>query len=244
MNHYEFSLIDVVIDTNSEDTLNLELGTHPKLNIRFTVHDTTSDPLSLTWRHRPQMAGALDRYDYFMYVEDDMRVPWQALQRWLADSRRLYPLGYLRAFLRTEVNAAGVMVVSDQRRKGRWRRRVRLAAGEVWFRPSNPYHAFWIYSHKQMEKFVASQTWIDGNKADWGTRERAAAGMIWLDGNKHRSLIPLNEKGEICRDATVRHLPNNYAENPNSVFGKLTLSELPNTNIFGKLYRTGLRFLA
>jgi hypothetical protein len=76
-----------------------------------------------------------------------------------------------------------------------------------------------------MKEFVASPCWIDGN-CGWEVRERAAAGMIWFKKKKHRTVIPVDEHNGIPYSACVPHLPNNYANNPESPFGKIPLEEL------------------
>jgi hypothetical protein len=240
---YGFQKIDVTIDTNDSATEDLSLDSYSPLAINIAVHDRLDDPFMLTWQHRQPMADRLDDYDYFMYVEDDILVPFRALQGWLADSRRLHNSNYRRGFLRTELTADNTLVSTDQRYKST-AAHFCLVAGRMWFYPENPYHAFWFYSRAQMDTFIESASWRDGNREDWGIRERAAAGMIWLDSDRHHSLVPVTGFGRVRDDALVAHLPNNYALDLEDEYGSQAVADLHKTGPGALLYRIALRLLA
>jgi hypothetical protein len=239
---YDFQYIQVNIDTNTESARSAIKPCADRLELRWCVHDQLADPFQLTWQHRLAMSKHIADFDYFMYLEDDMQVLFTTLKRWRDDSLRLYPEGYLRAFLRTETNADGRIVSTDQKRVT-GTHNYKRAAGEVWYYPDNPYHAIWICSRQQFQDFVDGPAWIDGNNSELGVRERAAAGMTWHRGGPHRSLLPLDPQGMTHPDAQIQHLPNNYALDPAEEYGSLTLEKLHNSRRMVVIYRNCLGLL-
>jgi hypothetical protein len=240
---YHFAGLRLVVDTNVEAAREITLPAAEGMDLHWRIHDQLKDPFELTWQHRLAMPASIDQFDYFMYMEDDMLVPFPALQRWRSDSVKLWPRGYLRAFLRTECNSAGDQVVTDQTEPAR-AGNYRLLSREAWYYPENPYHALWIYSREQLREFISSPAWIDGNNPEWGIRERAAGGMIWAHGEPHRCLLPLDSTRRVHPDAWIRHLPNNYALDPESEYGRLSLEQLHSGNPTGVLYAKLLGLLA
>ena len=81
-----------------------------------------------------------------------------------------------------------------------------------------------IYSKKQLEKFIESKCWEDGN-CDWEVRERASAGMIWNNKESHILVVPIANR-KIPEYVFVKHLPNNYANDENNKHGKLNIDDL------------------
>jgi hypothetical protein len=190
------------------------------------------------------MSASINDYDYFMYLEDDIWVPFKALQRWRLDSHLLYPLGYTRGFLRVEKSKNGTLVCVDQYKRAKIRSLVCIK-GSLFYFPHVPYQAFWICDHQQMIRFINSTAW-QNDKSDWCIRERAASGMTLLlrknhKNQKHNLLIPLNEYDKISEDALVFHLPNNYADNPNVLASKLGVDKLMDLGILTQAYKNYLK---
>ena len=243
---YGFLQIDIVIDTNSAEAMS-RVGfekTHRNSSITFRVHSDLPNPYLLTWEHRSNMSELVDGYDYFMYLEDDIFVPFEALRRWRSDSCFLYPRGYLRGFLRVEKDRNGGLVCVDQHKRARIRNLVSIE-GTLYYAPHVPYQAFWICDHQQMMDFMSSPAWKN-SKSDWCIRERAASGMTLLlrknhKNQKHNLLIPLDENGKIPKEVLVRHLPNNYADNPNVLASKLGVDKLMDLGILTKAYKAYLK---
>jgi len=243
---YEFLQIDIVIDTNSTEAMKKVSfeKTHSNTSITFRVHNDLSHPYLLTWRHRSSMSESLDDYDYFMYLEDDIYVPFEALHRWRSDSCLLYPFGYLRGFLRVEKDKNGTLVCVDQHKRAKVRNLVRVE-DSLYYSPHVPYQAFWICDHQQMMHFICSPAWKD-NKSDWCIRERAASGMTLLlrknhKNQKHNLLIPLDKNDKIPKEVLVYHLPNNYADNPNVLASKLGVDKLMDFGILTQAYKNHLK---
>lgn len=234
INTYRFHKIDIYIDTNRNETAALlrSYPTRPGVTLHVVTHTNLKHPFDLTWRHRSNIDKALGDYDYYMYMEDDICVSDAALQAWHDDSERLAAEKYLRGFVRAETTASGELVSTDYRSRISSRRVLRIG-NRLFVRPNNPYQGFWVYSQQQMQTFVASECWQTGN-CNWPVRERASAGMIWLDHERHNILVPLH-KGRIDPRAIVIHLPNNYANDSQSSFGKLRIDDCIRNGLYDRL---------
>ena len=241
---YEFASIDVVIDTNTPEFELDALRFQPRepVSITRSVHEQLDHPFRLTWQHRVAMEKAIGDYDYFMYIEDDILVPFEALCRWREDSSKLDPLGYLRGFVRYEKNEAGTLVVTDQTRPARLWNFVSVGR-EVYYHPRNPYHGFWVCGLGQMRRFMENLAWRDGNHAGWAVRERAAAGMTWANPRRHRTLIPVEVDGTVPSEVLVHHIPNNYALDPANRRGTIPVEGFPGTSFLARLYTKMLRMI-
>lgn len=224
INAYQFAKIDIYVDTNRNETSALlrNVETRPGVTIHVVTHTNLEHPFDLTWTHRRNIDAALGNYDYYMYIEDDICVSDAALHAWHDDSERLAEHGYLRGFVRAEINPDGELVSTDYKKPIGSENLLRVE-NHLYIQPENPYQGFWLYSQQQMQTFVASECWQNGN-CGWPVRERASAGMIWLDREQHNILVPLY-KGKIDPMAIVMHLPNNYSTNPATGFGKLRIAD-------------------
>jgi len=243
---YEFSKIDIIIDTNSKEALSCLSfeNVNPRTTIKFKVHKNLLHPYLLTWQHRANMSAAINDYDYFMYLEDDIHIPFKALQRWRQDSDLLYPEGYLRGFLRVEKNKNGVLISADQCKRAKVWNLVRVK-NSIFYFPHVPYQAFWICDHQQMIDFINSPAWQNDN-SDWCIRERAASGMTQLlrknhKNQKHNCLIPLDQNDQIPEDVLVYHLPNNYIDTPKYRGAKFSVGELMDLGLLAKIYKNYLK---
>jgi hypothetical protein len=234
---YNFKTIDVYIDTNSNKlSSRIPAGDYPGISrIEVLLHDNLDHPFLLTWKHRENIESLKNKYDYFMYIEDDIAVTYDALQKWRDDSVFLDHHGKVRGFIRTEVNSKNEIVSTDYVKPVKCKD-ILFIDKRTFIAPANPYQGFWFYSKKQFDDFYASECWINGN-CDWEVRERASAGMIWKDGKSakdHCLVVPLT--GLTIPDYVyVRHLPNNYALNRKEKHGSLKISRIVPGNILFRL---------
>lgn len=222
--------VSVVIDTNTEET---RARLQPLLqglpfSVEVRCHEDLPHPFALTRAHRQHMqeqvnAGA---FDVFMYLEDDIVIPWRSFAAWLADNACVYRAGYLRGFLRVEKAEDGRVVAVDFKT---------VTSDPVFFRigtryyfvPEYPYHACWVYDRVQMRDFMASGVWKDRDDAPHMMRERAAFGMATWGSRFHgKTVVPVEPDGTIPEEAFNYHVPNNYCADPDSPFAKIPIDEL------------------
>jgi hypothetical protein len=223
---FEIARLLVVVDSNTNDVSErlaaLSLPKHCQL--RVDVHADLPHPFDLTWAHRKHMASSLDAFDYFMYLEDDIYVPWQTFAAWLRRSESVYRRGYIHGFLRVEFDLAGRATSSDWRRVAKRPNAIEIE-GVKYIRPEWFYQACWVYSRAAMQRFVSTAAWtrgihrwssvIRGHRHSGGTsytREFSAFGMACAAPGRPRILLPVNDSGQVLPDAWVYHLPNTYAQ--------------------------------
>ena len=94
----------------------------------------------------------------------------------------------------------------------------------------NPYCALFVLDRALPREYAASDWFHMGasmSVSPWRTRERAAMGLCWEHpphGFPVRHVVPVDETAMIVAPCShVRHLPGNYANNPASPFGKLSV---------------------
>lgn len=239
---YNFNRVDIYIDTNVDnfDTGKLGLDLPENIGLKIIPHQNLEHPFLLTWQHRKNIISLKNEYDYFMYLEDDISVTYEALRKWREDSVLLYKYGKIRGFIRCEENNDHEIVSTDYLEKIKCNQ-IGCFGGKIFFKPKNPYQGFWVYSKEQINKFIESMCWHDGN-CDWEVRERASAGMIWLDNQRHNLVVPI-QKSNIPDYVFVKHLPNNYAMDTNNKHGTIKTKELMPKNTLCALYIRLIEYL-
>jgi len=223
---FDIERLVIVIDSNTNDVsthlARLSLPQH--CTVRVHVHTELAHPFDLTWAHRKHMAAALESFDYFMYLEDDIYVPWQTFGAWLRRSEAVSRAGFIHGFLRVEFDRAGRPISSDWRRCARRPAAIEIE-GMKYIRPEWFYQACWVYSRATMQHFVRTAAWTRGfhrwsslirrhrhtGAANY-TREFSAFGMTCAAAGRPRVLLPVDRQGRVPTDAWVFHLPNNYAQ--------------------------------
>jgi hypothetical protein len=206
-----FSEIYIAVDTNSGETKKLLEAAGIDFVNAVEVHENLEHPFKLTWVHRDRLRAVVDQFDYFMYVEDDILIPPQAIRLWHARLPVLKPLGFLPGFMRVELNRAGELVTSDFRTPAA-SALVRTIEGKHYLDTPYPYQAFWICDKDTMLEFLNSDIY-DTGQPGFDIRECMAVGYTFENtpnGPRSRHLLPLVEDGNIDPQAFVFHMPSNY----------------------------------
>lgn len=207
-------------------------------NVHLIGHDfTNSDPFLLPWKVRDLMKTQKDAYDIFIYVEDDVLIPVNAIKYWEKYNSKLYPNKLNVGFVRIEVDSVGKEFSTDIQLQLPL---ILIYDNEIYcVNDGNPYTAFWIYGKEEFSEFVKSPYYdlpdIEGKDVKgvhirgYCIREAAAIGLhgildsscLWY---KH-TVIPIHSK-TLDPDCRVYHLPNNYVNNPNTFFATLRFDEI------------------
>jgi hypothetical protein len=198
---------DIIIDTNSEETLNLQFLQNK--NIEIVINKNLEHPYHLTCRHRFTMLEKLDSYDWFMYLEDDMLLPYENFESFTEKFEELWP-SYTPSFIRVEnhdsyetspdimIPISNSMVVEVKGKK------------YVNMPYHYNYHAFWILPKYALKKCIENITKEAFLKIPIQpeVREYAASFVIWQ--LKIPSLLSITEDGKLDTKCMSYHLPNNY----------------------------------
>ena len=204
---YSLKGIDIIVDTNVP--FHFEGATN-------CVHNNLQHPWHLTWMHRKHFKEQIDNYDWFMYVEDDMDVPFDAFEEYVDNFAYLWKLKYVPSFVRLE-EFNGKYYVTDVT-SSQANQPIINISGKEYISLTQPYHAFWIMPQKELKEtmtksFVRTEL----------SRENAASYPMW---ELKRTPLVRIENGKISPLSYSYHLANNYAPFPNTPFGKIEINDL------------------
>ena len=231
-NTYPFPT-DIFIHTNRIfDTDSLPSPTNG--GVFLIGHDLTKqDPMKLPWFVRPLMKSQKDAYDIFIYSEDDILIPREAIDYWIRYKdlclRNTCSLG----FLRIEVDSEGKEYLSDLHNEHSVSQQLtkvgKLEDLVIAINDVNPYTAFWIYDKDEFKRFLQSPSWDPSTLLPaYGVREAAAIGMnhtrIPLQLYEY-TILPLTQHMKVDPNCRVYHLANNYVDTPYCFFATLLFDE-------------------
>lgn len=223
-----FARVDIFDHINADHPNRTELALFGmsglrRANFKVIEHDfstTGEHTFNLTCRHRSHMATRLRQYDWFMYLEDDVRIFDETVR---AHINLFEPMlakhNVLPAWSRVVRGPEGRLFFSDLR-KSQPRSSLRYLSGfgvaHMVHEGSTSYAASWLYPRRFMiDHFVGSRDWnsccydTNGNETAHSggsscgdvdmLRERAAYGMrsqqhvVLLDLTDNVNSIPLDE---------------------------------------------------
>lgn len=221
-NQYEIET-DIFIHTNAE---NLSFNI-PYTNgtIHIIYHDLSNiHPYYLTWKCRELLKQQRDQYDIFMYIEDDILVPFKAIQYWQKYNEILLKDNYNLGFVRIEV-AEDVEYITDLNGE-KFDTVIQIGTEQFCVNNKNPYCAFWIYNKKEFNKFVDSEYYDTNNIRGYEIRESSAIGLHGNGNNwfKH-TVIPVTEDGKLKEDCRIYHMPNNYVSDNGNKFATIKFKD-------------------
>jgi len=208
-------------------------------------------PSRLTWFCRDVMEKQKNKFDIFIYCEDDINFTKRNFRYWLNYKDACIRNNYNLGFTRYEINNKNYYS-ADQVAKSKYF--VKLL-NEKYIVPDNPHCAFWIYDTKEFNNFIKTKYW----KFDWKLvtisgilliREMATMGwhgvnLNGIDMDRYlATVIPL-KNGHLDKNSFVRHLSNNYSKNPAGLFGTFKIKDIPEKKLeefkpmgpIGKIYK-------
>jgi hypothetical protein len=210
INRYDCTCVDLFIHVNNDYPLDSVRLLENKLGeVQIVCHNlTNTHPHYLTWKCRKLLKEQKDDYDVFMYIEDDILVPWLAIEYWSSYKDLVLKSNNNLGFLRVEVDKDGTEYTVDVNEK----LISSVTLNELPFinNNKNPYCGFWIYDKKEFNRFVNSHYYDIANIEGYKIREKSAVGLhgiqsCWYD----TTIIPLIDDAPIhaCK---IYHLANNY----------------------------------
>jgi len=216
----------IIIDTNiSETQENLKELFPLQINsnvIEISVHETLPHPHSLTWVHRFHFKENLEKYETFMYLEDDMDLPYENFVNYLENFNMMWP-HFVPSFVRVESDAAGDLFSSDHLlvHKQKWSELLQFGSKEF-TRLHMDYCALWIMPRDAL--ILTMKDSFARWEVNGDIRETAASYILWE--LKVPGLYEVNSEGKISEKCYVYHLPNNYVNAEGTPLGKMSLKSL------------------
>lgn len=179
----------------------------------------------LTWKCRDVMKEQVDDYDIFMYLEDDIGFPNEALSYWLNYKDLCLKHNYNLGFFRVECKMDRIgreyrMHSTDLLCDWKLSNKIKIEDTEFVINDVNPYCGSWIYDQNEFKKFSESDLYSISKiqrLGNYGIRESSAWGLSSTLRHKRASwykdtIVPL-VNGQVHEDSKLFHLPNNYFKN-------------------------------
>ena len=105
---------DLFIHINVQIDILVNLIRYNNGNISIIYHDISNEnPWLLPTKCRSLLKLQKDYYDIFMYIEDDILVPKEALEYWLEYKDKIIPHNYNLGFFRIEVDSQNQQYCTD-----------------------------------------------------------------------------------------------------------------------------------
>jgi hypothetical protein len=230
-NEYKYTT-DIYIHTNNKNISKDLFVPYTNGTINFVIHDLTNiNPYYLTWKCRNLLKERKDDYDIFIYIEDDILVPNNAIEYWLEYHGKLIEKNYNLGFMRIETKN-GEEYISDLPKKKKFKNIIKINDINYCVNDINPYCAFWIYDKKEFQRFINSKYYDIKNIPGYSIREKSSIGLNGIQNYWYKNtLIPIIEK-KLHKKCKIFHMPNNYVMDPYSKFAKIKFDEAIESSVF------------
>lgn len=224
-NKYSF-VTDIFIHTNNFDFSINQLHESHNGSVSIIYHDLIDEhPFYLTWKCRDLLKQQKNDYDIFMYIEDDILVPKEAIEYWLTYHEQALHDNYNLGFFRIEKNDYQEEFISDL--YGEYLNRYISLNNQLYcVNDKNPYCAFWIYNKQEFHRFVESKYYDIRNLPDgYEIRESSAIGLHGIQNIWYRGTIIPIIKDQLHPSSRIYHLPNNYVCNDSNLFATIRFNQ-------------------
>ena len=226
-NKYEY-LTDIYIHTNNKKLEPTSFNKYTNGCLHIIYHDLTNiDPFLLSWKCRDLLQQQKNDYDIFMYIEDDILVPYTAIKYWLKYDTIMKKVNCNVGFVRIEVENDTEYITDLFAEK---LDTITHFGGQSYcVNNKNPYCAFWIYDKIDFNKFVSSEYYDMNNIHGYGTREKSAIGLHSIHTKWYNAtLIPIRNNNQLIDDCRIYHMPNNYVVDKTMVLATIKFAEAVN----------------
>jgi len=237
--------VQVFITTNTKDESHhdrIMASLDRQLRAEILVPELLGHPYLLTWCHLDIFRKKFDQdqdITHFMYLEDDLCVRPGNIAYWMKAREALRPHGLIPSFLRFELKSGiNTPYSSDVVKQVPFSQlpKVRISDNYYYLNLRKPYQGMYLMDRELMHEHLSGPS-CSPDFGIWYIREKAAQGLTFAKvppGYSSRNLVGYdNSTKQIDPDALIHHTPNNYANNPDTGFGKLPVSELIDRSLTG-----------
>lgn len=168
---------------------------------------TKHSGLFLSWKCRELIKEQSDTYDIFMYIEDDIIVPNNAIVNyWMNYKDICLSHGYNLGFIRVEMSDnSNQLLCSDIALPFDIKLSLTLNTIDFVINNRNVYCAFWIYDRQELLRWINSEYFNPLNVQGYDIRERSAIGFIPFYNN---TILPYSNN-LLLDDCKIFHLKKN-----------------------------------
>lgn len=199
--------------------------------LTLNVVSNLTNPRMLTWEHKrfiePWLETASSGEDFFLYIEDDIRITNENLAYFIRSLKMLKPRGLIPGFMRFEIKGQEVRLV-DTTTPEYWERDRSVSIdGKLFHACLNPYWAGFMIDRDLATEYVRSQSFSpnDSEFVPWNIQERAAMGLTYENPPpklRTRLVVPLID-GQPDPSCLVWHCSNSYSAEDHPVVATLTV---------------------
>ena len=188
-----------------------------ELDANIINHQINNDDLEkgyLTWLTRPEMQKQKDSYNYFMYLEHDIKFTEKNLQYYLKFQKNLSSKRFNLGFLIYEKNNKDNQNYSIHITE-RLKNFVCIDSQKFFINDRENYCCFWIYDQKQFKDFIGSKWWnfkkkVHNFRHNYGITERSSIGFNALNINYFIATLLPEINNQTDPDCFIEHMTNNY----------------------------------
>ena len=188
-----------------------------ELDANIINHQINNDDLEkgyLTWLTRPEMQKQKDSYNYFMYLEHDIKFTEKNLQYYLKFQKNLSSKRFNLGFLIYEKNNKDNQNYSIHITE-RLKNFVCIDSQKFFINDLENYCCFWIYDQKQFKDFIGSKWWnfkkkVHNFRHNYGITERSSIGFNALNINYFIATLLPEINNQTDPDCFIEHMTNNY----------------------------------
>lgn len=189
--------VDIAVFSNAEKAV-------PD-GVELIVGMPTKDPWSLPFAHKSFLAQRADRYDLFIYSEDDILVKWKNLEAFLRVSPAL-PDNEIAGFLLYEESEGGSMSYAGAHSHFRWDQNSVVRRGDYTFAFfTNEHSASYILNQAQLKKAIQTGRFLTPPRKS--KYDMACTASTDPYTQCFKKLICISHLEEFL----LHHLPNKYA---------------------------------
>jgi 2-polyprenyl-3-methyl-5-hydroxy-6-metoxy-1,4-benzoquinol methylase len=188
--------VDVVVTSNIQKDLGPD--------IELVVGLPNKNPWSLPFAHKKILAERTDRYDVFIYSEDDVLITEQNISAFM-DAGRVLAADEIAGFVHAEEDLNGKLFFDPPHASFHWDPDSVASRGDYTFASyTNLHAACFILTQQQLKRAIASGGFVvEPHEEKYGLAETATTDPYTQCG--FRKLVPISHLDQF----TVRHLPAN-----------------------------------
>ena len=189
------------------------------LNAKIIKHQISDSDLNkgyLTWKCRSLMEEQKNDYEYFCYLEHDIKFSEENLQYWLKYQDQLHKKNFHLGFLIYERNNLDNQKYSIHivRKLNKY---LKIEDKKFVINDLENYSCFWIYNKDQFHKFLRSKWWSFKKRAhnfrhNYGITERSSIGFHSFNMNYFKATLLPEIDNQPDPNCFVEHMTNNYYE--------------------------------
>ena len=209
--------------------------------MKFTSARDVGHPFLLPWAHLALFRELLidSSFTHFLYTEDDIYISKHNIDYWIQQEQTLRPFGLIPSFLRYEFRDGKKDLYSTDAVEPVILRncpRVEIDSDHAFVNLPRPYQGVYFLTRSQMQEHLGGPSSSPDFNVPLGDQGKSHPGTDLDEGTEgifSRNVLGYCPKtNQIDEGALIHHQPNNFANHPDCVIGKVKIDELLATSNF------------